>query len=636
MDAVAEVKARLNIEDVVGEYVQLKRSGRNFKGLSPWTNERTPSFIVSPEKQIWHDFSSGKGGDMFSFMMEMEGLDFRGTLEHLARKAGVDLEQFNSVQAKGHSRQKARAIEALELSAKFYQKQLTVNKLALEYLIKKRHFSKQTFLSWQLGYAPNTSYALTDFLTKHGFTTDETKSAGVSTQRSGRPSDMFRGRIMIPLHDARGSVIGFTARLLIDDKDAPKYINTPQSAVYDKSGHVFGLHLAKEAIRKTGFVVVVEGNMDVIASHQAGIKNVVASAGTAITERHLRELKRFTGDVRLCFDADQAGITATERAIPLAQKVGVNLSIISIPNAKDPDELIQKDPKLWDKAINEAKYAPDWLIEHYKKILDLSSAQGKRAFTDALLATIRRLTDSVEQEHYLKAVAEAADTSLEAIRAKLKAGGEQATTAARKKPAASAAQLDKETIEQQKLQDHFLAMALMQPKIRNLLKDMKPEYLFDGPGRILLDFLQKNPDFKGGKDTSLQALHLDATQGTGEQRTKPYSTYGEGAAQPVTPRSAKSHGPKAGSAGHQVVVVESLQNYVKIISLQFEELYQDLPLEDLREQAAHLKQRVITRYAQNEKAKLMAQMQATDDEKKLHDLMQKVDKFNALIKTKVE
>lgn len=588
MDAVAEVKSRLNIEDVVGEYVQLKRSGRNFKGISPWTNERTPSFIVSPEKQIWHDFSSGKGGDMFSFVMEMEGLDFRGTLEHLARKAGVDLEKFGDNQNRGRSRQKARVIEALELAARFYQKQLSVNKQPLEYLIKRRHFNKQTLLSWQLGYAPNTGFALVDFLTKHGFTTDETKLAGVSTQRSGRPSDMFRGRIMIPLHDARGSVIGFTARLLEDPstssgqaKDAPKYINTPQTPAYDKSRHVFGLHLAKEAIRKTGYVVVVEGNLDVIPSHQAGITNVVATAGTAITEQHLRELKRFTGDVRLCFDADQAGIAATERAIPLAQKAGVSLSIITI-DAKDPDELIQKDAKAWQEAIEQAKYAPDWLIEHYKKALDLSSAQGKRAFTDALLATIRRLNDSVEQEHYLKLVAKTADTSLEAVRSKLATGGAAAAILPRKKPTPSTAQLDKSAIEQQRLQDHFLAMALMQSKIRDLLKDMKPEYFSEGPPRIVLEFLQKNPDFKGQPQTAAQ-LH-------------------------------------------------SVVEYVKIIGLQFEELYQDLPLEDLKEQAASLKNRAVARYVNTQKTRLAEQMQDTTDEKKLHQLMNKVDVLNKLIK----
>lgn len=596
MDSVSEIKSRLNIEDVVSEYVQLKRTGRNFKGLSPWTNERTPSFIVSPEKGIWHDFSSGKGGDMFSFVMEVEGLDFKATLELLARKAGVELEKFQPEQGRSQGRQKSRAIEALELAAKFYQKQLTVNQTALKYLIKDRKFTKQTLLSWQLGYSPNTGFALIDFLTKHGFTTDETKISGLSTERNRRPSDMFRGRIMIPLHDSRGSVIGFTARLLIDDKDAPKYINTPQSVTYDKSRHVFGLHLAKEAIRKQGYVVVVEGNMDVIASHQAGITNVVASAGTAITESHLRELKRFTGDVRLSFDADQAGITATERAIPIAQKVGVNLSIITI-DAKDPDELIQKDAALWEKSVKTAKYAQDWLIEHYKKALDLSSAQGKRAFTDALLVTIRRLSDSVEQEHYLKEVAKAADASLEAVKAKLSAGGGFDPAAPRKKPVKQAI-LDKNQLDLQKMQDHFLAMTLMQPKIRHLLKGAQPEFFSEGPPRVLLEFLRKNPDFKG-------------------ERSKDFIEILAGK-------------PK---------VAEQLQgaaDYVKIIALQFEELYQDLTPEDLAEQAAHLKHRLIERYAKSEKDKLMAQMQATNDEKKLHELMQKVDKFNALIKSKVE
>jgi DNA primase len=301
MDAVAEVKSRLNIEDVIGEYVQLKRAGRNFKGLSPFTNEKSPSFIVSPDKQIWHDFSSGRGGDMFTFVQEVEGLDFKGALDMLARRAGVDLEQFRGSANQTNTQFKNRALEALELATKFYQRQLTANKPALDYLIKQRKFSRETVLAWRLGYSPNTGQALSEFLTKHGFERDEMKRAGVVVERYSRLSDMFRGRIMVPLCDSRGSVIGFTARLLADDPNAPKYINTPQTIVYDKSRNIFGLHLAKEAIRKTGLVVAVEGQMDVISSHQAGVKNVVASAGTAMTESHLKELKRFTGDIRLCF-----------------------------------------------------------------------------------------------------------------------------------------------------------------------------------------------------------------------------------------------------------------------------------------------------------------------------------------------
>ncbi|HXY18313.1 MAG TPA: CHC2 zinc finger domain-containing protein, partial [Candidatus Nitrosopolaris sp.] len=240
MDAVAEIKGRLNIEDVVGQYVQLKRAGRNFKGLSPWTNEKTPSFIVSPEKQIWHDFSSGKGGDIFGFVMEMEGLDFRGALEQLARQAGVDLEQFQG-RSSGNSKLKSRVHEALELATRFYQKHLIANPAALNYL-KSRRFSRQTLLDWQLGYAPESGQAVTNFLTKRGFSKDEIKRAGLAVDRRGQSVDMFRGRIMIPLSDSRGAVVGFTARLLKDEPDAPKYINTPQTIVYDKSRNVFGLH----------------------------------------------------------------------------------------------------------------------------------------------------------------------------------------------------------------------------------------------------------------------------------------------------------------------------------------------------------------------------------------------------------
>ena len=330
--------------------------------------------------------------------------------------------------------------------------------------------------------------------------------------------------------------------------------------------------------------------MEVMASQKAGIANVVASAGTAITDRHLRELKRFTGDVRLSFDADQAGITATERAIPLAQKVGVNLSIITI-DAKDPDELIQKDPKLWQKSIETAKYAPDWLIELYKKTLDLSTAQGKRTFTDALLVTIRRLTDSVEQEHYLKTVAEAVDTSLEAVKAKARAGGEQMTAAARKKPIKQET-LDKNQLDFQKLQDHFLAMTLMQPKVRNLLKNMEPEFFSKGPPKTLLEFLKKNPDFRG--ERSKDFIETLATKPQVKEE------------------------------------LQAIGNYVKIIVLQFEELYQDLSIQDLTEQAANLKHRLIERYVKTENTKLAEQMLAAN-EKELQKLMQRVDKLNKLL-----
>jgi DNA primase len=582
MDAVAEVKARLNIEDVISEYVQLKRTGRNFKGISPWTNEKTASFIVSPEKQIWHDFSSGKGGDMFSFVQEMEGLDFRGSLELLARKAGVDLDQFKGAKPGASSQLKNQALKVLELTTKFYQKQLTANKVALDYLIKQRGFSRETILAWQLGYAPNTGFALTNFLTKHGFTTDDMKRAGVTFQRARHSSDMFRGRIMIPLADANGQIIGFTARLLANDEDAPKYINTPQTITYDKSRNVFGLHLAKESIRKQGFVVVAEGNLDVIASWQAGVPNVVASAGTAMTEEHLKTLKRFTGDVRLSFDADRAGIAATERVIPLAQKVGVALKIITIndPDAKDPDELIRKDVNFWNQAIEAAEYAPDWLIDRYKDEVDLSTAAGKKVFTDALLTTIRRLTDPVEQEHYLKLIAKLTDTSFEAVQAKFSRQPEKITPLKRQK--ISGQPIDKDQLEYQRLQDHFLSMMLLQPKTRELADKLAAQIFTNGPPHQLFKFLTENPSFKGD------------------------------------PKIAEQ--------------LQPIGDYVKILTLQFEELYQDLPLADLIEQAAKLKQNLIKRYVKIQNHKLAIAMQTAKDDNELNSLVQKADKLNELIK----
>ena len=331
-DAVEEIKSRLSIEEVVGGYVELKRAGRNLKALSPFAAEKTASFMVSPEKQIWHDFSSGRGGNMFSFVMEMEGVDFKGALEILARKAGVDLDQYR--RGGGNSAVKKRMSEALELAARYFQQALLKSAMAKDYVVKKRQFNKQSLTEFRIGYAPNSFDGLTKQLMKRGFTRDELTKAGLSTPRLGGLGDMFRGRLTIPLKDPQGQVIGFTARILVEDPNAPKYFNTPQTLLYDKGRHVFGLSEAKQAIRDAGYVVMVEGNLDVVSSHQAGIKQVVATAGTALTEHHLKALSRFTNDLRIAFDQDKAGLKATERAIVLASKVGVRLGVVDVRRAR--------------------------------------------------------------------------------------------------------------------------------------------------------------------------------------------------------------------------------------------------------------------------------------------------------------
>ncbi len=476
MDAVTEVKSRLNIEDVISEYVQLKRAGRNFKGLSPFTNEKSPSFIVSPEKQIWHDFSSGKGGDIISFIEQVEGVDFKGALEQLARKAGVDLSQFRKeVSSQTSIQQKERLYQAVNAAVGYYQVQLMKHNEPLKYLRQTRGYEKQTLLDFKFGYSPSGVKNLLNYLTGKGFSEQELLVAGLVVKRNNEVIDMFRSRIMIPLCDAQGRAVGFTARILKDDPQAPKYINTPSTVLYDKGRQLFGMHMAKEYVRKSGYVVVVEGNLDVVASHQAGVKQVVASAGTALTTFHLKTLQRFTGDVRVAFDDDRAGQEAAERTIPLAQTLGLELSMISIPEGKDPDELIKKDITLWGKTVSSPVYMVDWLIEKIANTSDLSTAQGKRVFTSRVLDIIRQLKDNVEQEHYLNIVAEKTNTSLESLSKKFN-----------QKPLAQVKRLkhvqqtkeseDREVVEQRVRQQHYLAILMSVPNLRNYYEKLPADF----------------------------------------------------------------------------------------------------------------------------------------------------------------
>jgi len=386
---------------------------------------------------------------------------------------------------------------------------------------------------------------------------------------------------MIPLQDPQGRIIGFTARQLDDDDpNAPKYINTPQTVLYDKSRHIYGLHLAKEAIRKTKFVVITEGNLDVIASHQAGVRQVVATAGTALTEPHLKALSRFTGDIRLSFDADKAGLAATERAIPIASRVKVSLSIIDIPSGKDPDELIKQDPKLWETAITKNQYALDWLMARYSKLLDIESAQGKREFSDILLPVVRSLSDEVERDHYLNAIAKTIDVSREALEQKFQktAGSDPQTRQRRVK--ATPQQIDKKAVENRKLQDNFLSLVLMRPTLREFLELMEAQMLYTDEGRTLLEFLRKNPDFDGKKD---------------------------------------------------LAAVQNLADYVKIEALLYEELYQGLELNELHYEAARLQARLIEQFIKTQKAKLSQSLE-TADEATTRTLLEQAKKYDSLLK----
>lgn len=512
-DARDEIKARISIEDLAGEYLELKRTGRNFKALSPWTNERTPSFIISPDKQIWHDFSSGKGGDIFGFIMEVEGMTFREALEFLARKAGVEIETFDSKRSREISEKKERLRKILQISANFYQHMLVRNKEALNYVFKNRKLSKEIVQEFKIGFAPNTQKMLTNFLLKKGFAMSDIRDAGLLNRFGG---DIFRNRMVIALQDSGGSPVGFTGRIIKDEPNAPKYLNTPQTLLYDKSSNIFGLSQAKNEIRKAGFVVVVEGNMDVISSHQAGVKNVVATAGTAMTVHHLKALGRFSNDVRLCFDSDQAGISATERAISLGQQAGVELSIITLNQsageAKDPDELIQKDLELWKDSISKPQPAIEWIFDQYEKRLNIATAVGKKEFSTIALKLVENLNDPVEKDFYIEQISKRIGISKTTLLGKF----DEKPRPVKPKRRIKIEKTDEKFVDEYIYEDDLLALAIKEHKFTEMLSKLQDNILHDKQRNQILQILKSNNlDLLKNFDDYVKILLLKADERLG-------------------------------------------------------------------------------------------------------------------------
>lgn len=452
-DAKEEIKSRLAVEDVVGQYVELKRAGRNLKGRSPWGVDKTPSFMVSPEKGIWHDFSANKGGDIFSFVMEVEGVGFREAMEKLAAQAGVDLTKYRGGDP-DVARRKSRAKEALALATRYYQACLVRNKNVCEYVFYKRNMNRGTVEEFKIGYAPASGKALVGVLKKRGYSEEDLGTAGL-LNRFG--TDMFRDRMMVPFVDTTGNVIGFTARIL--GKGEPKYLNTPETLLFNKSRFIFGLYQAKEAIRRNGYVVIVEGNMDVISSHQAGVKEAVATSGTAMTEQHIKALANLTSDIRLAYDGDAAGMKATERAIMMAGDMGIDLTVISdYHGAKDPDELIQKDPQLWQKAVAKSEPAVDWLLKKYEENVDLGSAPGKRKYSDIALKLLGYIKDEVEKASYEEKVARKLGVEVDVLRKKGKRLDEKLENSNRKYIKKPKTEVENNNLK--KIRDSLLALKI--------------------------------------------------------------------------------------------------------------------------------------------------------------------------------
>ncbi|HUD05096.1 MAG TPA: DNA primase [Patescibacteria group bacterium] len=416
MDQVTEIREKLDIVTFIADFLPLKKAGRNFKTNCPFHNEKTPSLVISPERQIWHCFGCGKGGDVYTFLMEYENMEFPEALRSLAKRAGVTLKESSFKQ--GEYSEKENIFSVNNHALKFYHYVLTelpAGKEALAYLLQKRKINKGIIDTFQLGFAPSSGNALSNYLLKKkSYKNRDLISAGVSLERGSQCYDFFRGRIIFPLFDHRGNVTGFSGRAL-NDNDQPKYLNTRETAVYHKGSMFFGLNTAKDEIKQKQDAIIVEGEFDAIALYMEGIKNAVAIKGTALTENQVALLSRFTPKVTLCLDQDNAGFEATRRSLEVLEKKGMTTSIIVIKDGKDPDEALKKNPSGFKKALRESLGVYDYLVDKFVAENNKDSAQGKKAIADNLLPLFANISNEIIKEHYLKKLSSIFEISLESL-----------------------------------------------------------------------------------------------------------------------------------------------------------------------------------------------------------------------------
>lgn len=417
MDQVEEIKEKLDIVNVVNEYVQMRKAGVNWKARCPFHNEKTPSFMVNPDRQIFHCFGCNEGGDMFTFIQKIEGVDFPEALRLLAAKAGVRLEKTDPRVIS----LKNKLIDICSAACLHWQEILTrpEGQIARDY-IERRKLKKETVEQFKIGYALESWDDLSKFLLGKGFKESEIFQAGLSVMKEQGTGyyDRFRGRLIFPIEDIHGNVVGFSGRILTEEKMA-KYINTPESQIYHKGRILYGLDKAKQTIREQGYVVIVEGNMDVIACHQAGYKNVVACSGTALTPDQIGILKRYTENAMLCFDQDEAGQLAARRSIDLLLAEEMNIKIVQLVYGKDPDECIKNNPKDWEASLRTSKLIMQFYFDKFLTPDIRANIAKKKQAAKIILAEIIKLKNKIELDHWLKELAERLDVAEDILRESL-------------------------------------------------------------------------------------------------------------------------------------------------------------------------------------------------------------------------
>lgn len=496
MDQLEEIKSKIDIVQFISSYIPLKKAGRNFKTLCPFHTEKTPSFIVSPERQIWKCFGCGKGGDIFKFLMEYERMEFGEALRFLAKKTGVVLKTYHPSESE---EEKEKLYQINHFAAEFYHYLLlnhSVGRQALDYILG-RGITKDSLKLFKIGYAPDLWDGLQKYLVgKKGYKPEDLEKAGLVIPSTQHPKtnpyyDRFRHRLMFPLADHRGNICGFSGRVLDPQAKEAKYVNTPETLIYHKSDLLYPLHLTKEEIKKENQAIVVEGELDAISSFQVGIKNVIAIKGSALTENQVKLLKRYTENLVLALDADIAGDSAARRGIEIADSYGLGIRVVELEKYKDPDEAAQRDPKYYKEKIKKAIPVWDYLIDSAFKRIGSETPEAKKKIGEEIVPVLAKIENEIIKNHYVKKFAERLGVDQEAVLIQIKKflnTGQLAT------PTPTLSKIKKPRTEL--LEEYILSLCFQSGKVEYIFeKGVRDLLRHVGYRRIILlleDFLKKN------------------------------------------------------------------------------------------------------------------------------------------------
>jgi DNA primase len=505
MSVVDEVKQKTDIVEIIGQYATLKKAGKNLTALCPFHSEKHPSFFVYPEQQSWHCFGAcNTGGDVFSFIMKKESLDFGETLRLLADRAGVILPAYS---ARAEDKEEKDEFYKVNEAAALYYNNLLINSPGAEKArayVESRGFTDQAVSDFQLGFSLDTWEALKNYLAEKGYSEEAMLSAGLLVQADdGQTHDRFRGKLMFPIRDSRGRTLGFGARVL--DDSLPKYVNSPQTPVFDKSSILYGIDRAASAIRKQDMAIIMEGYMDVITAHQNGISNAVASMGTAVTESQVNTLKRLSKNLVLALDADAAGEEAMLRGVGYENILSAEIRVVVMPEGKDPDDVIKEDVKSWQEQVDNAVPIVDYTFDMVISRLDLTTARDKSLAVDRLLPIVAEIKDPVRQAHYMQKLAGLVKVGMNTLEAAL--NRLKPSPIRRKAPEVRPMVRAVRSYLSSPLEEDCLTLLLQCPELKKTEEEILPDYFEISENREIFYAWQTADDISNIKNTLDPALH---------------------------------------------------------------------------------------------------------------------------------